>query len=76
MKTAKLFQNGGSQAIRLPSEFRFEGKKVFLKKMGNMVVIIPEKNPWEEMWESLETVSDDFMVKRDSMEFKRREEIE
>jgi antitoxin VapB len=76
MKTAKLFQNGGSQAIRLPSEFRFEGNKVYLKKMGNMVVIIPEKNSFEKMWESLETVSDDFMVKRDSMEFVIREEIE
>jgi len=76
MKTAKLFQNGGSQAIRLPSEFRFKGEKVYLKKMGDMVVLIPEINPWEQMWESLVTMSDDFMVERDSMEFIVREDIE
>ena len=76
MKTAKLFQNGGSQAIRLPSEFRFDGEKVYIKKMGNMVVIIPEKDPWDQMWESLETLSDDFMVTRDSMEFNTREDLE
>jgi len=32
MTTAKVFKNGGSQAIRLPKEFRVKGKKVYLKK--------------------------------------------
>jgi hypothetical protein len=32
MKTAKLFQNGQSQAVRLPKEFRFEGEEVWIKK--------------------------------------------
>lgn len=32
MKTAKLFQNGQSQAVRLPKEFRFEGEEVYIKK--------------------------------------------
>jgi len=31
MRTAKLFQNGQSQAVRLPKEFRFEGEEVFIK---------------------------------------------
>ena len=35
MKAAKLFLNGQSQAVRLPKEFRFEGKEVFIKKTGN-----------------------------------------
>ena len=41
MKTAKLFQNGQSQAVRLPKEFRFEGEEVFIKKSGSAVVLIP-----------------------------------
>lgn len=42
MDTAKLFQNGKSQAIRLPKNYRFRGSKVYIKKMGNAVILIPE----------------------------------
>ena len=38
---AKLFNNGGSQAVRLPKEFRFKGDKVRLKRVGNGVLIEP-----------------------------------
>ena len=41
MKTAKLFKNGQSQAVRLPKEFRFEGDHVFIKKEGNTAILIP-----------------------------------
>ena len=34
MDTAKLFTNGGSQAVRLPKEYRFEGTEVFVIKVG------------------------------------------
>jgi antitoxin VapB len=33
-KIAKLFQNGKSQAVRLPKEFRFEGNEVYIRKQG------------------------------------------
>lgn len=42
MDTAKIFQNGKSQAIRLPKEYRFQGTKVYIKRVGNAVVLIPE----------------------------------
>ncbi|NLF97609.1 MAG: AbrB/MazE/SpoVT family DNA-binding domain-containing protein, partial [Candidatus Riflebacteria bacterium] len=41
MKTAKIFQNGQSQAVRLPKEFRFKGKEVFVKKIGNAIMLLP-----------------------------------
>ena len=41
METARLFKNGQSQAVRLPKDFRFEGEKVFIKRVGNAVVLIP-----------------------------------
>ena len=34
METAKIFVNGRSQAVRLPKEYRFEGKEVYMKKAG------------------------------------------
>jgi antitoxin VapB len=38
---ARLFQNGRSQAVRLPREFRFEGDRVRVKKMGSGVLLEP-----------------------------------
>jgi len=62
--TAKLFQNGQSQAVRLPKEFRFENlKEVFIKKINNMVVLMPksDKSIWDTMYDNLDNFSDDFM---------------
>jgi antitoxin VapB len=38
---AKLFQNGSSQAVRLPKEFRFKGDKVLIRRVGKSVVLEP-----------------------------------
>ena len=38
---AKLFQNGRSQAVRLPREFRFEGDRVRVRRVGNGVLLEP-----------------------------------
>ena len=40
-KTAKLFTTGGSQAVRLPKEFRFPGKTVTLRRTAKGVLITP-----------------------------------
>ena len=39
MSVAKLFTHGGSQAVRLPKEFRFEGTEVHVRRVGNEVVL-------------------------------------
>ena len=39
MNVAKLFTHGGSQAVRLPKEFRFEGTEVHVRRMGDEVVL-------------------------------------
>jgi antitoxin VapB len=64
MDSAKLFQNGKSQAVRLPKEYRFRGSKVYIKRMGNAVILIPEHDSWQSMIESLSLFSDDFMLER------------
>jgi virulence-associated protein VagC len=53
MTTAKLFQNGQSQAVRLPKAFRLPGKEVYIKKVGNAIVLIPMDHLWETLFESL-----------------------
>ena len=64
MKTAKIFRSGNSQAVRLPKEFRFEGSEVYIKKVGNALVLLPEKNSLDTLFESLDLFSDDFMKVR------------
>ena len=73
MRTAKLFKNGRSQAVRLPKEFRFDGDQVFIKKLGNIVVLLPYQNSWQALFDSLEQFSDDFMVSREQPEQQIRE---
>ena len=65
METAKIFTNGKSQAVRLPKEFRFEGKEVYIKRVGNTVVLIPKSQNTLETWFlTLKNFSDDFMEER------------
>jgi len=73
MKTAKLFRNGQSQAVRLPKEFRFEGDFVYVKKSGNAVVLLPAKGAWDALVQSLGKFSDDFMADRKQPPSERRE---
>lgn len=60
MKTAKLFQNGQSQAVRLPKEFRFEGSQVYIQRVGSAVVLLPYAAPWDALFDSLELFSADY----------------
>ena len=75
MKVAKLFKNGQSQAVRLPKEFRLEGTQVYIKRMGNAVLLLPEQDSWQILFDSLELFSDDFMEVRDQPEEQVRETL-
>ena len=63
-RTAKLFRNGNSQAVRLPQEFRFQGDEVLIRKEGNTVILEPVvSNVREWLGEILRhPLSKDFMV--------------
>ncbi len=73
METAKLFQNGQSQAVRLPKAFRLPGDKVYIKKVGNAVILLPLQQSWETLFESLQLFSDDFMDERNQPPQQQRE---
>ena len=64
MQTAKLFQNGRSQAVRLPKDCRFSGEDVFIKRFENMVVLLPKDDPWVSLTDSLDQFSEDFLNDR------------
>ena len=76
--TAKLFQNGQSQAVRLPKEFRFENnqKEVSIKKLGNLIILFSDdKNRWENWFQALDHFSDDFVMEVDELALDKREEL-
>jgi antitoxin VapB len=68
METAKLLRNGRSQAVRLPKDFRLEGAEVFIKKVGNAILLIPYRESWQTLFDSLDQFSDDFMETRNQPE--------
>ena len=51
--TAKLFKHGGSQAVRLPKAFRFEGSEVEIEKRGAEVVLRPKTRRKFKTWKAL-----------------------
>jgi antitoxin VapB len=67
MDTAKIFKNGRSQAVRLPKQYSLPGSEVYVKKLSNVVMLIPKDgDPWQPLLDSLEKFSDDiFAFRRD-----------
>lgn len=72
MQTAKLFNNGGSQAVRLPKEFRFSGDDVYIKKYQGIVMLLPRESPWTSLVDSLDRFSGDFMDERNQPDQQQR----
>lgn len=57
---AKLFKTGGSQAVRLPKEFRFEGEEVEISRQGKRVVLEPVPKTWSREFRGLAGSIPDF----------------
>jgi len=69
-RSAKLFKNGASQAVRLPSDFRFEGDEVYATRNDMTGDVVLSTRPGAKVWENFFAlvakidVPDDFMVER------------
>jgi antitoxin VapB len=72
MDTAKLFMNGNSQAVRLPKEYRFAGDEVMVKRLGNAVVLLPQDNPWQTLFDALAEFPADTCLVRDQPAIEER----
>ena len=57
----QIFQNGSSQAVRLPKAFRIPGNEVKIFKKGNQVILEPIETTWDSLFESLSEFPEDFM---------------
>ena len=73
MQTAKLFINGRSQAVRLPKEFRFEGGEVFIKRVGDAVVLLPVRHGWDTLFQALDDFEPGFRIEREEPPPQERE---
>ena len=62
METAKLFMCGNSQAVRLPKSYRFSGNEVIIKRFGNAVVLLPQEDPWQVMFDALQEFPEDLQI--------------
>ncbi len=57
-KTAKLFTHGGSQAVRLPKAFRFDGVEVRIRKEGDKVILEPVERDWAAFWATMDQLAE------------------
>ena len=75
MDIAKIFKNGRSQAVRLPKDYRLEGSEVYVKKVDDVVLLIPKDSVWKTFETSLNYFSDDFMSSRNQPEIEKRDDL-
>lgn len=61
MMTAKIFENGRSQAVRLPKECRFNTDEIIVNKIGDVVMLMPKTNKWNSFMQAIDMFSEDFM---------------
>ncbi len=75
MMTAKVFENGRSQAVRLPKDCRFSSDEVMINKIGDIVLLLPLDNKWDSFMHAIDMFSDDFMSDGRSDTLQKREEL-
>ena len=76
MKVAKIFQSGGSQAVRIPKECRFEGDSVQCKKVGSALILFPAKGSWDILFEACGEFSAEIFKDRVQPPVTRRESMD
>ncbi|MCT7952861.1 type II toxin-antitoxin system VapB family antitoxin [Ancylothrix sp. C2] len=75
MEVAKIAREGTNQIIILPEQFHLSGSQVYIKKIGNVLILISQDNPWLSLFDSLDKFSDDFMDTREQPPIQSREEL-
>lgn len=59
MDTAKIFENGRSQAVRLPQKYRFQADEVVIQKLGDAVLLVPKESLWNTFLDGVNSFTDD-----------------
>lgn len=63
MITAKVFESGRSQAVRLPKRYRFRSREVNVQPTADGL-LLTEKKPWTLFAEGVNELPDDFLATR------------
>ena len=70
---AKVFMTGRSQAVRLPKEYRVTGDSVYVKRLGNGILLVPKTaNRWTAFFAALDEFPRDFSLERKQFQKPRR----
>jgi antitoxin VapB len=75
MNIIKLSKDNEHQFIDLPQNYQIEGEEAYIKKVGNVILLIPKDNPWQTLFNSLELFSNDFMEQREQPAQPERETL-
>ena len=65
MHVAKIFMNGRSQAVRLPKDFRFDCDQVYVRKLGDEIILSPRKSSWDDFFKQESAFGEDFLQDRE-----------
>lgn len=65
MVATKVFQNGNSQALRIPQELRTDKKEYLINKIGDIYIAYPAEDPWAPARQVIGTFPEDFMSDRE-----------
>lgn len=72
-RTAKIFMNNRSQAVRLPKEFQFATSEVFIRKQGDEVILSARPRDWQEYLASGPVASEEFMEELEDLPVQERD---
>ena len=72
-RTAKVFMNNRSQAVRLPKEFQFDTDEVFIRKEGEEVILSPRPTGWASYLDGGPVASEEFMEGVEDLAVQERE---
>ncbi len=75
-KAIDIKKKKGFQALRIPEQMKIDDDKVYLKKVGNALYIIPYHNPWQNLFDSLDQFTSDYMEDREQPDTQQRESFD
>ncbi len=65
MYTAKVFQSGNSQAIRIPKEIQTNNTEFIIRKIGDCYFLLPPNDPWALLKQTIGSLDEDISFDRD-----------
>ena len=72
-RTAKIFMNNRSQAVRIPKEFQFSVSEVYIRKQGDDLILSPRPKDWSALLSSDAEASSEFMKNVEKLPVQERE---